>query len=139
MPNEHVSDEILEYKKNNGKQKIENGSPFEVPKRFWKRVCELCNATGNWADLSNKRLQGLVDLLSRCELQVEGKSTFKDEFVTSGGIDKKEIDFRTMQHKRLKQLYFAGEVIDIDAVTGGFNFQAAWTTAWIAGENAASL
>ena len=138
LSSDQVQESIQEYKQTNGKLKVENRSPFDLPKRFWKRVCEVSNVQGNWADLSNNSLQNMVDLLSRCEMNVEGKSTFKDEFVTSGGIDKKEIDFRTMQHKQLEGLYFAGEVIDIDAITGGFNFQSAWTTAWIAAENAAS-
>jgi predicted Rossmann fold flavoprotein len=88
-----------------------------------------------WADLSKIKLQNLVDNLTKWNLKVEGKSTFKEEFVTAGGIDLKEINMKTMESKLLPNLYFAGEIMNIDAVTGGFNFQAAWTTSWIAAQS----
>ncbi len=74
-------------------------------------------------------------MLTASQFKVNGKSTFKEEFVTAGGVDLNEVDFKTMQSKLFPNLYFAGEVLDIDAVTGGFNFQAAWTTAWIAAQS----
>jgi predicted flavoprotein YhiN len=88
-----------------------------------------------WADASNKALEHIANNLTRAIFEVNGKSTFKDEFVTSGGVDLTEINFKTMEAKRFPGLYFAGEVLNIDAVTGGFNFQAAWTTSWIAAKS----
>jgi hypothetical protein len=78
-------------------------------------------------------MKSLLQLLCNTSLQVQGKSTFKDEFVTCGGIALEEVNFKTMESKKQPGLYFAGEILDIDAITGGFNFQAAWTTAWLAG------
>lgn len=88
----------------------------------------------NWADVNKSKLSRLITFISAYRPDVNGKSTFKEEFVTAGGVDLKQIDFRTMKHKTYPDLYFAGEVLNIDAITGGFNFQAAWTTAWIAAE-----
>jgi predicted Rossmann fold flavoprotein len=85
-----------------------------------------------WADVSNKQLEKIAEAICACYFQVKGKSTFKDEFVTAGGIELKEVDFKTMESKLFPGLYFAGEVLNIDAITGGFNFQAAWTSGWIA-------
>jgi predicted flavoprotein YhiN len=87
-----------------------------------------------WADISKKSVNKLANELTVGNYQVEGKSTFKEEFVTAGGVDLKEIDFKTFASKKNPNLYFAGEVLNIDAITGGFNFQAAWTGGWIAGQ-----
>jgi predicted flavoprotein YhiN len=84
-----------------------------------------------WADCNKKTLQSLAQKLSDYSLEVKGKSTFKDEFVTAGGVDLKDIQFKTMESKLLPRMYFAGEVINVDALTGGFNFQAAWSESWI--------
>ena len=84
-----------------------------------------------WADLSKVQLQNLVNQLTNSTFQVNGKSTFKEEFVTAGGIDLKEINFKTMESKLHENLYFAGEIVNIDAITGGFNFQNAWTSGFI--------
>jgi predicted flavoprotein YhiN len=88
----------------------------------------------NWGDLQKSVIEALIEVLSACRLDVNGKSTFKDEFVTAGGVELSEINFKTMEHQRLRGLHFAGEVLSIDAITGGFNFQAAWTTSYIAAE-----
>ena len=95
---------------------------------------QQCGIDGNcrWADLPAKEQNKLVKILSAQELEVKGKTTFKEEFVTAGGIQLSEVDANTMQSKLHPQLYFAGEVLDVDGVTGGFNFQNAWTTGWIA-------
>ncbi len=85
-----------------------------------------------WADAPNKFVFKLAEQLTLCTFEVVGKSTFKDEFVTCGGVRRSEINFETMESRSVPNLFFAGEVVDIDAITGGFNFQAAWTTAWIA-------
>jgi hypothetical protein len=84
-----------------------------------------------WADLSKKQLTDLTNQLTNGQFQVNGKSTFKEEFVTAGGIDLKEINFKTMESKLHQNLYFAGEIVNIDAITGGFNFQNAWTSGFI--------
>lgn len=84
-----------------------------------------------WADLTKKQLTNLANQLVNAEFQVNGKSTFKEEFVTAGGIDLKEINFKTMESKIHQNLYFAGEIVNIDAITGGFNFQNAWTGGFI--------
>ena len=84
-----------------------------------------------WADLSKTHLQNLANQLTKGTFQVNGKSTFKEEFVTAGGIDLKEINFKTMESKLHENLYFAGEIVNIDAITGGFNFQNAWTSGFI--------
>jgi predicted flavoprotein YhiN len=85
-----------------------------------------------WSDLSQKKINKLIEFLIRCPFQIKGKTTFKEEFVTCGGVDLKEINFETMESRKFGNVFFAGEVLNIDAETGGFNFQSAWTTAFIA-------
>ena len=92
-------------------------------------------AETKWADLSKIQLQNLANQLTKGTFQVNGKSTFKEEFVTAGGIDLKEINFKTMESKLHHNLYFAGEIVNIDAITGGFNFQNAWTSGFILANN----
>jgi predicted Rossmann fold flavoprotein len=117
-----------------GKQVIAN-TQFQIPIRLWKR---LISATGindsvRWGDLSNKLINKIATQLTQSNFSVNGKSTFKEEFVTAGGVELKEVNFKRFESKIHKNLFFAGEVLNIDAVTGGFNFQAAWTGGWIAG------
>lgn len=121
------------------KKKIIGSNPFHLPKRLWEFLLSKCieNTDQEWAQLSNDSIGKLARILSADEYSVKGKTTFKEEFVTCGGVSLKEIDFKTMQSKIIPGLYFAGEVLDIDAVTGGFNFQAAWTTGFIAGKSSA--
>ena len=95
--------------------------------------------TQKWAETTNKQMQMLANQLTQSIFQVNGKSTFKEEFVTAGGIDLKELSFKTMESKILPNLYFAGEILNIDAITGGFNFQNAWTDGFIAANAIASL
>ena len=112
-------------------------SPFaDIPKRLWERLVLFSDikATQNWADLNNKQIENLANQLTKGIFNANGKSTFKDEFVTAGGVDLTNVDVESMQSKKLPGIYFCGEVMDIDGVTGGFNFQAAWTTGWIAGK-----
>lgn len=108
--------------------------PFELPKRLWEQFILHCqiDKTTRWADLTKKNVSELINCMINNEYQVKGKTTFKEEFVTSGGIKLKEINFATMESKIIPNLYFAGEVIDIDGVTGGFNFQNAWSSGWVA-------
>ncbi len=129
--------EWIEERRKHDTKKSPNTTVFpEIPKRLWERFNELVGTHGkNWSDLSKSDLQQLHDFICNCQLDVKGKTTFKEEFVTAGGVDLKAVDFRTMESKSLPGLYFAGEVLNIDAITGGFNFQAAWTTAWIAAES----
>ena len=131
-----VKETLKHFKQNNPKKGVVTTPLFNIPKRLWERLalanCKL--PTTNFADLSNQKIEFLAKELTASRYTVNGKSTYKDEFVTSGGVDLSEVDFRTMQSKKVNNLYFAGEVLDVDAITGGFNFQAAWTTAYIASQ-----
>jgi predicted flavoprotein YhiN len=115
-------------------QKIINRNPFGLPARLWEYFLQQCGIHPDlrWADLPAKEQNKLVKILCAQEMEVKGKTTFKEEFVTAGGIVLNEIDVNTMESKIQPNLFFAGEIIDVDAVTGGFNFQNAWTTGWIA-------
>jgi predicted Rossmann fold flavoprotein len=128
----------LNIKEHGGKM-LGNWNPFPFPNRFWSYLLqknEILPST-RWVDLNGKNINKLVNTLINDRYKVKGKTTFKEEFVTAGGIDLEEINVNSMESKLCPGLYFAGEVMDIDGITGGFNFQAAWTTAWIAGKNAA--
>lgn len=129
--------EILKlFKQNHPKKGVVTTPLFGIPKRLWERLItfNLKLTASNFANLPNAQIESLARELTASRFKVSGKSTFKDEFVTSGGVDLAEVDFRTMQSKKVPNLFFAGEVLDIDAITGGFNFQAAWTTAFIAAQ-----
>lgn len=127
--------DILKKVKNDGlKSQVHNVYPEQLAKRFWVKVLEKNKIPEDkrWADVSNKELQGLADTLFATSFEVLGKNRYKDEFVECGGVDLKEINFKKMESKICPGLYFAGEVLDIDGITGGFNFQNAWTGAFIA-------
>ena len=115
-------------------QKIINRNPFALPQRLWKYLMlqSGINEDLRWADLPAKEQNKLIKNLCSQEFEVKGKTTFKEEFVTAGGISLNDIDADTMQSKQYEHLYFAGEMIDVDGITGGFNFQNAWTTGFIA-------
>jgi len=115
-------------------QKIVNRNPFDLPNRLWEYLLQQSgiHADLRWADLPAALQNKLIKNLCVQEFKVSGKTTFKEEFVTAGGIELAEIDFNTMQSKKMPNLFFAGEIINVDGVTGGFNFQNAWTTGWIA-------
>lgn len=115
-------------------QKIINRNPFTLPARLWEFLLTKSNIKNElrWADLPAKEQNKLIRHLCADEYEVKGKTTFKEEFVTAGGVLLSEIDCNTMQSKKHKGLFFAGEIIDVDGITGGFNFQNAWTTGWIA-------
>jgi len=117
-------------------QKIVNRNPFGLPQRLWQYLLQQSgvNEDIRWADLPAKEQNKLIKNCCGQEFEVKGKTTFKEEFVTAGGIDLTEIDHNTMQSKIAPNLYFAGEVLNIDGVTGGFNFQSAWTTGYLAGK-----
>lgn len=119
------------------KQKIISSKSFELPKRLWERLVLFSgiSAQKTWAETNKKSLQQLAKNLTDYPIQVYGKNTFKEEFVTAGGIDRREINFKNFESKLHPGLYLAGETLDIDAVTGGFNFQNAWTGAYLASED----
>jgi len=121
-------------------KKIINKNPFNLPQRLWEyhlMQCEI-NAEIRWADLPAKQQNHLSKQLCSQQFHVKGKTTFKEEFVTAGGIKLNEIDANTMQSKIVPNLFFAGEIMDVDGITGGFNFQHAWTSGWIAARSIAA-
>ena len=117
------------------KKKVANACPFDLPKKFWALLLARAEVPADavWLDLGKKAKNKLVNTLLNDVYEVRGKTTFKEEFVTCGGVVLGEVDFATMQSRVVPGLYFAGEVLDVDGVTGGFNFQAAWTTGFVAG------
>ncbi len=119
-----------------GAKMLQNHNPFPIPNRLWFYLLEKneIKLETRWIDLVGKNANKLINTLINDRYEVQGKTTFKEEFVTAGGIDLSEIDVNTMQSKLVPGLYFAGEVLDIDGITGGFNFQAAWTTGYISGK-----
>lgn len=124
---------LQNFKSQNTRKQIINTPLFDIPARWWQRLHALTFSSTyiTWSDISKNDLNRLAQHLCAYELEVDGKSTFKDEFVTAGGVDLKEVDFKTMESKILPGLFLAGEVLNIDALTGGFNFQAAWSEAWV--------
>jgi len=137
---------ILEFlkstKKQQSKKQVIIRSIFEeIPKRLWEKLVTASQIPVNsqWAQLSNLQLENLAKQLTQSVFKVTGKSTFKEEFVTAGGVDLKEINFKRFESKLHKNLFFAGEILNIDAITGGFNFQNAWTSGWIVANNVSTL
>jgi hypothetical protein len=128
--------EVLQRHKDwheNARRKVGAQPAFtQIPIRLWKQLTQFIGEK-NWADVSKQELRRLASELTAGEFLIEGKGQFKEEFVTCGGVRLDEVDFKTMQSRRVDGLFFAGEVLDIDGVTGGFNFQSAWTTGWLAG------
>jgi predicted Rossmann fold flavoprotein len=131
---------FYDMKNKHGKQKVLTNPMFFIPQRLWQRLCELAEIPEAkiWVELPQKNLNKLMESLIRCPFQIKGKTTFKEEFVTCGGVDLKSINIETMESKTMQGLYFAGEILNIDGETGGFNFQSAWTTAWVAAQHIAS-
>ncbi len=129
LSEEVVIDKLKELKAVNSKQSVFKYSQFELPKRLWQNLVRAAgiNDTQRWADTSNHEFISLANQLTAGVFEVEGKSTFKEEFVTAGGVELKEVNFKTFESKLNNNLYFAGEILNIDAITGGFNFQNAWT------------
>ncbi|AOR26047.1 flavoprotein [Formosa sp. Hel3_A1_48] len=127
---------LMKNKLELSKKLVRNTPLFELPKRLWVKLVQAAAIADElrWADLNKLQLQSLSKQLTKAVFQVHGKSTFKEEFVTAGGIDLKEINFKTYESKLFKNLFFAGEIINIDGVTGGFNFQNAWTGAYLAAQ-----
>ena len=131
---------LKELKEVEAKKTVMRTNVTELPKRLWKRLVEAAEIMPDerWGDINKEQLLALAEQLTASSFKVEGKSTFKEEFVTAGGVDLKEINFKTFESKLHPNLYFAGEIINVDAITGGFNFQNAWTGAYIAAQAIAS-
>lgn len=131
---DEVLEELIENKQENAKKTIAKYPQYGLTQRLWFQLVKaaLIPETMIWADVSKKQLVKLAEQLTNGQFVVNGKSTFKDEFVTAGGIDLKEVNFKTMESKLHNNLYFTGEILNIDAITGGFNFQNAWTTGFLA-------
>ncbi len=138
---ETLKQNFLKAKETNPKKKIVNYCPVEIPKRLWQSFINYAEVKPDkvWSEISKKELNKLVTEIVQGQYKIAGKGVFKDEFVTCGGVSLKEVNFKTMESKKCPGLYFAGEVLDIDGVTGGFNFQGAWTTSWLAGNAIAGI
>lgn len=130
---------LAEEREENPSKNVNANCPFELPKRLWEFLIKKSgiSAEQRWADLSKKNLTALINNILNDEHIVDGKTTFKEEFVTCGGIDLSEVDLTTMQSKLAPRLYFAGELLNVDGITGGFNFQHAWSTGFLAAKSAA--
>lgn len=134
-----ILEELKTLKLAQAKQQFTKRQHFELPKRLWKSLAKAAgiSETTTWAELNKKQLLNFAELLTASKFEVSGKSTFKEEFVTAGGVELTEVDFKTFQSKLQKNLYFAGEVLNIDAITGGFNFQNAWTGGFLVAKSLA--
>lgn len=132
--------DVLEEQRTN-KSLVSNTTCFDLPKRLWKRLVEVSLAGTNkrWCDLNKKDQNALANNLAQSEYEIKGKSTFKDEFVTAGGVDLKEINFKTYESKKYPKCYIVGECLNIDAITGGFNFQSAWTAGFLAAKSITAI
>ena len=140
-PTHKIVNVLLNLKKKHSKKQVIVRSPFEeIPKRLWERfvLSTTIKTTFNWADVSHDQIDALANQLTKSVFTAKGKSTFKEEFVTAGGVDLREINFKNFESKLQNNLFFVGEVLNIDAVTGGFNFQNAWTGGWLCSKALAS-
>ena len=133
MASEDALEIFKNFKENEPKKSIGQAKIFDITNRFWQRILFVSgiDTAKQLANINNKEMQKIIENLCCCRMNVTGKSTFKEEFVTAGGVDLKEMDFKTMKSKKLPNFYISGEVLNIDAVTGGFNFQACWSEGWL--------
>jgi len=140
LPEKEVRDTLMQLKVHSSKI-VTGNQLFGLPKRLWEFLCIKAGIEERktWADLAHKQINKLIEFLYACPFHIKGKTTFKEEFVTCGGIALKEIDLQSMESRRVPGLFFAGEVLDIDGETGGFNFQSPWTTAWVAAKRIAEV
>ncbi|WP_346016817.1 NAD(P)/FAD-dependent oxidoreductase [Chroococcidiopsis sp. CCMEE 29] len=140
LNSEDLRQKLLAVKAECSKKAIALHRGVDLPHRLWQYLVARAGigTEDRWAGLSNKTLNQLLQELTQGKYLIQGKGAFKEEFVTCGGVSLKEVNFKTMESRCCPGLYFAGEILDIDGVTGGFNFQSAWTTAWIAGQAMAS-
>ena len=133
MDKDDAEEAFKNYRNQNPKKTIGNSKIYNITTRFWHRILWISkvNLEKNISNLTAREIQNIIQNLCENEMSVSGKSTYKDEFVTAGGVELKEVDFKNMSSKILSNFYLAGEVLNIDAVTGGFNFQACWSEAWL--------
>lgn len=133
---QQVRQKIDLLRRDNARKQVTKQDLLPIPSRLWQRLLELAGIPGTtrWAECSNQHRHDLVTQLCRGKYSIQGKTTYKEEFVTSGGIPLKEVNMGTMKSKQHPNLFFAGEVLNIDGITGGYNFQSAWTTGWIAAQ-----
>ncbi len=136
LSQDEVRIRLQQAREEGGRRAIANHNPTPVPKRLWTYFVQRAQIDPQvqWTILSNKAINKLTQELCQGEYSLQGKGVFKDEFVTCGGVRLKEINFKTMESRLCEGLFFAGEILDIDGITGGFNFQSAWTTGWLAGQ-----
>lgn len=134
---EEVLEGLKSIKSEHGKQSLLKYPHWNLPKRLWQSLLRAAgiSETLSWADATRENLMNIANQLTAAVFEVDGKSTFKEEFVTAGGVNLKEVDFKTYESRIVKNLYLAGEVLDVDAITGGFNFQNAWTGGFIVSHN----
>lgn len=134
---EELRQKLLIIKEENSTKQMGSESFLPMPKQLWRRLIEMAGITleQRWSQLAKKQLHALVEILRASQFAIKGKTTYKQEFVTCGGISLNEVDFKKMESRVCPGLYFAGEILNIDGITGGFNFQNAWTTGWIAGKS----
>lgn len=133
---EQLNEQLKNYRQNNLRRQTGSDSPVSLPRNLWKRLIQSSgiNIESRWSDISKNQIGIIAKKMTQDTYQINGKSTYKEEFVTCGGIELDEVNFKTMESRLSPGLYFAGEILDIDGVTGGFNFQNAWTTSWIAAQ-----
>ncbi|MBV2166674.1 MAG: NAD(P)/FAD-dependent oxidoreductase, partial [Kaistella sp.] len=133
MDKDDAEEAFKNYRNQNPKKTIGASKIYNITTRFWHRILWISkvNLEKNISNLTAREIQNIIQNLCEDEMSVSGKSTYKDEFVTAGGVELKEVDFKNMSSKILSNFYLAGEVLNIDAVTGGFNFQACWSEAWL--------
>lgn len=141
LTEEELRQIIGRMKQTNPAKQVGTESPFELPKQLWKTFVQLAGIEQElrWSMLSNKHVHALLAQIRTSCFQIQGKTTYKQEFVTCGGVNLSEVNFKTMESRRCPGLFFAGEILNIDGITGGFNFQNAWTTSWIAGQSMGML
>lgn len=137
---QEVQRKLKELRETNARKTTQKQDSFPIPNRLWNRFLEFADISPKtrWAELSNQHIHDLTLELTNASYKIEGKTTYKEEFVTSGGIPLDEVNMGTMESKKVHGLYFAGEVLNIDGITGGYNFQSAWTTGWIAAQHIGS-
>ena len=131
---------LREVKEVEAKKTVSRTQAISIPKRLWIRLVSAAGISKElrWGEVNKEQLKKLSEQLTACSFKVEGKSTFKEEFVTAGGVDLKEINFKTFESKLFPNLFFSGEIINVDGITGGYNFQNAWTGAYLAAKEIAS-
>jgi predicted Rossmann fold flavoprotein len=138
---ENLRQFLYEFRNTNGAQKVSTLQPFAFPQRLWEFFLAESgiDLQRRWSEVAARKQNKLIKTLCAHEMSVKGKTTFKDEFVTAGGVELGEVDANTMQSKKVNGLYFAGEILNVDGITGGFNFQHAWTSGWIAAKSIAAI